>query len=220
MRHIKWVNAEVADRYVSVGAENYAVLVMDVPHRHEVVTSDGPFESIFTPRTGFSKMKQTVLGRKKSLDANASGSGEDLPVSSRVITVSQHLRKGSHDEKSADVFSPGSAIYETPRADYGVRAASARTQAGEDGEEDIAAEAFKGLFPEDFKEIVIAKDFRPVTRALYRWDNAAKKLEGIYARELLTGKKIMTKTGFMGLKGFCSGNRWHQEMGVRHDGWI
>ena len=201
VRHIKWVNAEVADRYVSVGAENYAVLVMDVPHRHEVVTSDGPFESIFTPRTGFSKMKQTVLGRKKSLDANASGSGEDLPVSSRVITVSQHLRKGSHDEKSADVFSPGSAIYETPRADHGVRAASARTQAGEDGEEDIAAEAFKGLFPEDFKEIVIAKDFRPVTRALYRWDNAAKKLEGIYARELLTGKKIMTKTGFMGLKG-------------------
>ncbi len=31
VRHIKWVNAEVADRYVSVGAENYAVLVMDVP---------------------------------------------------------------------------------------------------------------------------------------------------------------------------------------------
>jgi DNA-directed RNA polymerase III subunit RPC2 len=201
VRHIKWVNAEVGNRYVSVGAENYAVLVMDVPHKNEVTSNDGPFESIFTPRTGFSKMKQTVLGRKKSLDTNASASGEDLPVSSRVITVSQHIRKGSHDDKKKDIFSPGSAIYETPRVDQGRRAGSARTQAGEDAEGDIAAEAFKGLFPEDFKEVVIAKDFRPVTRALYRWDNAAKKLEGIYARELLTGKKLMTKTGFMGLRG-------------------
>jgi len=196
VRHVKWVNAEVDDRLVSVGAENYAVLVMDVPHKSDVTNvTDGPFESIFTPRTGFDKMKKTVLGRKKSIDVSASGSGEHMPVSSRVITISQHIRKNSHDDSGIDGLSARSPIYKTPRADD----ASVAAETDTDG--DIAAEAFRGLFPEDFKEVVVAKDFRPVTRALYRWDNAAKKLEGLYAREALTGKKVMMKTGFLGLRG-------------------
>jgi len=89
-----------------------------------------------------------------------------------------------------------------------VSRALSRTESSFPGEEegsDLVEEAFQAVYPETFQEVVPVKDFRDVTRALYRWDNAAKRLDALRARQGAKapgkGAAIEVRLGFLGLWG-------------------
>ena len=207
IRHLKFINASRHGVDVGVSAENYAVLVMDVP---DAMARDLNF---VTPRPGHARHGSWGAAGKGSGGAGAPGpealSDKAPPVTpGKLTTRSQHIRNrsgGGHGDALAGwgahlaQLTEGAALDgDGPKPKPTAAAAAPEEELAVD---DPVSEAFASLFPGTFQEAVPVRDFRPVTRALLKWDTYCQKLETLKAREQQTGAPPMGRTGFLGLFG-------------------